>query len=100
MHCIAHYVMHCALCDAGSDYMPGLIGLNNIKDTDYVNVVVQSLSRVPPAGANGARPWRPQRLIGPPASLRAQGAPAHPEAPPRSLRRAGAVRPASKRTSC
>ena len=32
----------------GSDYMPGLIGLNNIKDTDYVNVVVQSLARVPP----------------------------------------------------
>jgi U4/U6.U5 tri-snRNP-associated protein 2 len=32
----------------GSDYMPGLIGLNNIKNTDYVNVVVQSLSRVPP----------------------------------------------------
>ena len=28
--------------------MPGLIGLNNIKNTDYVNVVVQSLSRVPP----------------------------------------------------
>ena len=25
----------------GSDYMPGLIGLNNIKNTDYVNVVVQ-----------------------------------------------------------
>ena len=44
-----------ALCDAGSDYMPGLIGLNNIKNTDYVNVVVQSLSRVPPAGANGVR---------------------------------------------
>ena len=39
-----------ALCDAGSDYMPGLIGLNNIKNTDYVNVVVQSLSRVTPAG--------------------------------------------------
>ena len=32
----------------GSDYMPGLIGLNNIKNTDFVNVVVQSLARVPP----------------------------------------------------
>ena len=32
----------------GSDYMPGLVGLNNIKNTDYVNVVVQSLARVPP----------------------------------------------------
>jgi U4/U6.U5 tri-snRNP-associated protein 2 len=32
----------------GSDYMPGLIGLNNIKNTDFVNVVVQSLARMPP----------------------------------------------------
>ena len=32
----------------GSDYMPGLIGLNNIKNTDYVNVVVQLLARIPP----------------------------------------------------
>ena len=32
----------------GSDYMPGLIGLNNIKNTDFVNVVIQSLARVPP----------------------------------------------------
>jgi len=32
----------------GSDYMPGLIGLNNIKNTDFVNVIVQSLVRVPP----------------------------------------------------
>ena len=32
----------------GSDYMPGLIGLNNIKNTDFVNVVVQTLVRVPP----------------------------------------------------
>ncbi|KAL1495626.1 hypothetical protein AB1Y20_016493 [Prymnesium parvum] len=32
----------------GSDYMPGLIGLNNIKHTDFVNVIVQSLARVPP----------------------------------------------------
>jgi U4/U6.U5 tri-snRNP-associated protein 2 len=32
----------------GSDYMPGLIGLNNIKNTDFVNVIVQSLARVPP----------------------------------------------------
>lgn len=28
--------------------MPGLIGLNNIKNTDFVNVIVQSLVRVPP----------------------------------------------------
>ena len=28
----------------GSDYLPGFIGLNNVKMTDYVNVVVQVLS--------------------------------------------------------
>ena len=32
----------------GSDYMPGLIGLNNIRHTDFVNVVLQALARVPP----------------------------------------------------
>jgi U4/U6.U5 tri-snRNP-associated protein 2 len=32
----------------GSDYMPGLIGLNNIKSTDFVNVVVQALGRIAP----------------------------------------------------
>ena len=32
----------------GSDYMPGLIGLNNIKNTDFVNVILQALARVPP----------------------------------------------------
>lgn len=32
----------------GSDYMPGLIGLNNIKNTDFMNVVVQALARIPP----------------------------------------------------
>jgi U4/U6.U5 tri-snRNP-associated protein 2 len=25
----------------GTDYLPGFIGLNNIKNTDYVNVIVQ-----------------------------------------------------------
>ncbi|GBG91782.1 hypothetical protein CBR_g53671 [Chara braunii] len=30
----------------GSDYMPGMVGLNNIKDTDFVNVIIQSLMRV------------------------------------------------------
>ncbi|KAG6641856.1 hypothetical protein CIPAW_09G102300 [Carya illinoinensis] len=38
----------------GSDYLPGMIpifgfvGLNNIKDTDFVNVIIQSLMRVTP----------------------------------------------------
>merc|ERR1711977_20665 len=32
----------------GSEYMPGLIGLNNMKANDYVNVVLQILARVRP----------------------------------------------------
>lgn len=31
----------------GSDYMPGLVGLNNMKRNDYANVVIQSLVRIP-----------------------------------------------------
>eukprot|EP00357_Protocruzia_adherens_P024657 CAMPEP_0114975196 /NCGR_PEP_ID=MMETSP0216-20121206/1957_1 /TAXON_ID=223996 /ORGANISM="Protocruzia adherens, Strain Boccale" /LENGTH=198 /DNA_ID=CAMNT_0002335935 /DNA_START=313 /DNA_END=905 /DNA_ORIENTATION=+ len=30
----------------GAEYIPGCIGLNNIKRTDYVNVVLQALCRV------------------------------------------------------
>jgi U4/U6.U5 tri-snRNP-associated protein 2 len=30
----------------GKEYYPGCIGLNNIKKTDYVNVIIQSLCRV------------------------------------------------------
>jgi U4/U6.U5 tri-snRNP-associated protein 2 len=32
----------------GSEYMPGLVGLNNMKQNDYANVVVQALIRVWP----------------------------------------------------
>ncbi|CAG9465643.1 unnamed protein product [Pedinophyceae sp. YPF-701] len=32
----------------GSDYMPGLIGLNNMRANDYANVVVQALNRCTP----------------------------------------------------
>ncbi|GFP79304.1 U4/U6.U5 tri-snrnp-associated protein 2 [Phtheirospermum japonicum] len=32
----------------GSDYFPGMVGLNNIKETDFVNVTIQSLMRVTP----------------------------------------------------
>jgi U4/U6.U5 tri-snRNP-associated protein 2 len=32
----------------GTEYMPGLVGLNNMKANDYANVVVQILARVPP----------------------------------------------------
>ncbi|CAL8469242.1 g8783 [Coccomyxa elongata] len=32
----------------GSEYMPGLVGLNNMKANDYVNVIVQALLRVLP----------------------------------------------------
>ena len=69
-----------ALWTAGSDYMPGLIGLNNIKNTDYVNVVVQALSRVAPLVTRGTRP---SDLA---ASLLAKGAPLTPPSPhsPRS----------------
>ena len=32
----------------GSEYLPGLVGFNNLKQTDGINVVVQSLMRVVP----------------------------------------------------
>lgn len=32
----------------GKDYTPGYVGMNNIKENDYLNVVVQALSHVPP----------------------------------------------------
>jgi len=30
----------------GQDYMPGLVGLNNMRRNDYANVVLQALARV------------------------------------------------------
>ncbi|KAI5387933.1 uncharacterized protein LOC127100741 isoform X1 [Lathyrus oleraceus] len=32
----------------GSSYLPGMVGLNNIKETDFVNVTIQSLMRITP----------------------------------------------------
>ena len=32
----------------GTEYMPGLVGMNNMKANDYANVVVQILSRIQP----------------------------------------------------
>ena len=32
----------------GKEYRPGFVGMNNIKENDYFNVVVQALSHVPP----------------------------------------------------
>jgi U4/U6.U5 tri-snRNP-associated protein 2 len=32
----------------GKEYIPGFVGMNNIKENDYFNVVVQALSHVPP----------------------------------------------------
>ena len=32
----------------GTEYMPGLIGLNNMKANDYVNVILQALIRISP----------------------------------------------------
>lgn len=41
----------------GSEYMPGLVGLNNMKANDYANVVLQALVRVHPirCGQHGGR---------------------------------------------
>lgn len=33
---------------AGKPYVPGFVGMNNIKENDYVNVIVQALSHVAP----------------------------------------------------
>jgi U4/U6.U5 tri-snRNP-associated protein 2 len=38
-------INYCRALD-GTEYLPGCIGLNNIKKTDYVNVIIQSLCRV------------------------------------------------------
>ena len=38
------------LCRAydGTTYLPGIVGLNNIKANDYCNVILQTLSHIPP----------------------------------------------------
>ncbi|KAG5994714.1 hypothetical protein E4U52_000837 [Claviceps spartinae] len=33
---------------SGKQYTPGFVGMNNIKENDYLNVIVQALSHVPP----------------------------------------------------
>lgn len=37
-----------SLTIGGRDYVPGYVGMNNIKENDYLNAVVQALSHVPP----------------------------------------------------
>jgi len=32
----------------GKEYTPGFVGMNNIKENDYFNVVIQALSHIPP----------------------------------------------------
>jgi U4/U6.U5 tri-snRNP-associated protein 2 len=32
----------------GVSYLPGFIGLNNLKKTDYISVVIQALAHIPP----------------------------------------------------
>lgn len=32
----------------GSAFSPGCLGLNNLKQTDYINVIIQSLCRISP----------------------------------------------------
>ncbi|KAM0030214.1 putative ubiquitinyl hydrolase 1 [Helianthus debilis subsp. tardiflorus] len=34
--------------DGSEYYLPGMVGINNIKETDFINVVIQSLMRVTP----------------------------------------------------
>jgi U4/U6.U5 tri-snRNP-associated protein 2 len=35
-------------CLDGTQYLPGIVGLNNIKCNDYINVVLQALVHIPP----------------------------------------------------
>lgn len=37
-----------SLTIGGREYVPGYVGMNNIKENDYLNAVVQALSHVPP----------------------------------------------------
>lgn len=37
-----------SLTIGGKEYVPGYVGMNNIKENDYLNVVVQALAHVPP----------------------------------------------------
>jgi len=39
----------------GTEYMPGLVGLNNMKRHDYANVIVQILARIPAIRYQGGR---------------------------------------------
>lgn len=39
---------HTSFTLAGKEYTPGFVGMNNIKENDYLNVIVQSLSHVAP----------------------------------------------------
>jgi U4/U6.U5 tri-snRNP-associated protein 2 len=32
----------------GSEYLPGCLGLNNLKQTDFVNVILQTICRIEP----------------------------------------------------
>lgn len=38
----------CLYCFPGTRYLPGIVGLNNIKANDYCNVILQALSTVGP----------------------------------------------------
>jgi U4/U6.U5 tri-snRNP-associated protein 2 len=51
----------------GADYMPGLVGLNNMKRNDYLNVVLQALLRVP---ALRCVAYLPPQRVGPGAQQR------------------------------
>lgn len=37
------------VCDINQKpYLPGFVGLNNVKSTDYLNVIIQLLAHIPP----------------------------------------------------
>ena len=45
----------------GTDYLTGAVGLNSLRATDYVNVVLQSLMRVGPVRISS---WRRESWVG------------------------------------
>jgi len=52
----------------GTEYMPGLVGLNNMRANDYVNVIVHILARIAPIrcvekGSGTGRSLFPQIIV-------------------------------------
>eukprot|EP00971_Amphidinium_carterae_P033793 665786-Amphidinium_carterae.1 len=47
----------------GTDYIPGCIGLNNIKNSDYQNVIIQCFCQVLSPKPSNANNWRGLALV-------------------------------------